>query len=135
MKKVYWEKVYHPKLYIASRQKSNNKKDRMMIDGFSPTGKHMSLPIRSSFFRQHVSNSGTIDFFYTNADQVFVRKIVSSTSSELNMMLLLARISIQGFVRMVMYTRIDNMVEMYFPFNKGGDLFDEFNDFRLPICH
>ena len=100
-----------------------------MIDGFSPMGKHMSLPIRSQFFRQHASNSGTIDFFYTNVDQVFVRKTVSSTSPELNMMLLLARISTQGFVRLVMYTRTDNMVEMYFPFNTGGDLFDEFNDY------
>ena len=100
-----------------------------MIDGFSPMGKHMSLPIRSHFFRQHVSNSGTIDFFYTNVDQVFVRKTISSTSPELNMMLLLAHISTHDFVRLVMYTRTDTMVEMYFPFNTGGDLFDEFNDY------
>jgi serine/threonine protein kinase len=100
----------------------------MRLNGFSPAGAHMSLPICSPFFRQQISLFGAVDFFYTANHQKFVRKTIPSTSSELDIMLLLACINNTAvFVRLVMYVPIGDVVEMYFPFNEGGDLFTEYD--------
>jgi serine/threonine protein kinase len=98
------------------------------VHGYSPTGAHMSLPICSRFFQQQKSPLGAVDVFYTTNHQRFVRKTVPSASSELEIMLLVSHASnTDDFVRLVMYVPVGDLVEMYFPYNEGGDLFADFD--------